>query len=364
MSATTTATEAPVSYSIAGDEEGLLTADFNYWGTTSEPQESEIVPLFTGRSSGLRAVRCPVTDIRPMGLSSFTLATHGFQVLKHASAILPPQSDSIPNFHDTELVNGTYWAELSSMLKSQLGVRSAIAVGTVVRDVQENRDDEFDVEGKKKFAGKSLQPFYIVHGDYTAPGARAHFSAAVPTFFEDTGNMEGTTESERKEFFALRQEVMAAEDAAMKEEGVTNQWNWSGKNYNGPRWGYLSVWRPLETVHRDPLGVMDARSLFRSAVKKPYVGLQRCYIDRPGFEKEFKSENPLIVAPEDGEAHKWYYISQQEADEVYALKLFDSEAHKEGSEVAQFAAHSAFCLPGRESSRARRSVEVRMLIIW
>ncbi len=150
----------------------------------------------------------------------------------------------------------------------------------------------------------------------------------------------------------------------MEAEGVADQWDWSGKNYNGPRWGYLSVWRALETVHRDPLGVMDPRSMFRPEVEKPYIGLQRVYNDRPGFEKKFRSENPLIVAPGSGNEHKWYYISQQTPEEVYALKLFDSDAHKEGSEVSQFAAHSAFSLPEQEDARARRSVEVRVMVIW
>ena len=102
----------------------------------------------------------------------------------------------------------------------------------------------------------------------------------------------------------------------MKEEGVSDQWDWSGTNYQGPRWGYLSVWRAFETVHSDPLAVMDPPTLFRGELTKPYVGLQRIYNERPGFVKRFKSENPLIVAPERGEEHRWYYISQQQAEEV------------------------------------------------
>ncbi|KAJ9610019.1 hypothetical protein H2200_006349 [Cladophialophora chaetospira] len=361
---TTTATEELPSQSVVLGDRETLKADFNYWGTTTDPQESELLAIFTGKSTGLRAVQCPVTDIRPIGLSSFNLGTHGFQVLKHSSALLPPQADSIPDFHDEKHINATYWPELVSMLKSQLGVRSAVAVGSTVRDIQENDPDEFDHKLPRRFLGKSLQPFFIVHGDYTPAGARAHFRAVVPTYFEELNNMEGTTERERKEFFQFRDEVIAAEEKAMKEEGVTDQWAWSGKNYAGPRWGYLSVWRALETVHRDPLGVMDPRSLFRPGVEKPYIGLQRDYRDRPGFEKPFKSENLLAVAPQRGDEHKWYYISQQTPEEVYALKLFDSDAQKEGSTVAPFGAHSAFSLPDQESEKVRRSVEVRVMVIW
>ncbi len=192
MSTTTIATEPPASYSLAAEGRDALTTHFNYWGTTTEPVEAEIFQIFTGTSTALRAVQSSVTDIRPLGLSSFNLSTHGFQVLRHSSAILPPQADSVPDFQDAALVNGTYWPELVSMLKSQLGVRSAVAVGSTIRDVQEADAEEFDVKQPRRMLGKSFQPFFIVHGDYTPPGARAHFRAVVPTYFQEVESMEGT----------------------------------------------------------------------------------------------------------------------------------------------------------------------------
>ena len=143
--------------------------------------------------------------------------------------------------------------------------------------------------------------------------------------------MEGTTERERDEFFKLRDKIVAAEEEGMKQEGVRDQWKWSGKNYNGPRWAMLSVWRPLETVHRDPLAVMDPKSLFKNEGKRPYVPFERIYKDRPGFEEGYRSQNLMPIAPEEDNGYKWYYISEQRPEEVYTLKLFDSEAHKEDS---------------------------------
>ncbi|OQV07421.1 hypothetical protein CLAIMM_11860 [Cladophialophora immunda] len=371
---TTTTTQTRPSYSVAlkdkNEDKDTLTASFNYWGSTSAPQESEILHIFNGSSTELQRVRCPVADIRPYGLSSFDLTTHGFQVLRHPSTLLPPQSDAVPDFHDTDLVNATYWPELVSMLKAQLGVRSAAAIGTTVRDIKETDADTFDPKNPR-FVKQSLQPFFIVHGDYTAAGARAQLRAVAPTFFEDNHNIEGTTEAERREFFALRDEIIAAEDAAMGQQGLSDQWEWSGQNYHGPRWAMLSVWRPLEPVHRDPLGVLDPRTLLSrtddDAIEKnnpAYIALQRVYKARPGFAPEFRSENMIAVAPRDGAMHQWYYISEQQPDEVYALKLFDSEAHRQGRRVAPWVAHSAFALPDQEDQRLRRSVEVRMLVIW
>ncbi|KIY00950.1 uncharacterized protein Z520_03616 [Fonsecaea multimorphosa CBS 102226] len=370
---TTTTTQAHPSYSVAleGKDKDTLTASFNYWGSTSAPQESEIQLIFTGSSTELQRVQCPVSDMRAAGLSTFNLSTHGFQVLRHSSNLLPPQRASVPDFHDTDLVNGSYWPELASMLKTQLGVRCAAAINTTVRDMAQkapdnnNKTDDGSFDPKNpRPAKRSLQPFFIVHGDYTAAGARAQMRAVAPTFFADNHNETGTTEAERDAFFNLRAEIIAAEDAAMQREGVTDHWEWSGNNYNGPRWSMLSVWRALEPVRRDPLAVLDPRSLQPGDVETPYVALQRVYKARPGFEPEFRSENMIAVAPEDGCSHQWYYISEQQPDEVYALKLFDSEAHRSRSRVAPWVAHSAFALPGQEDQPLRRSVEVRMLVIW
>jgi hypothetical protein len=366
MATTTMTVEAsqPQSPSVVLEDESPLTASFNYWGSTEQPQESEILDLISGKATHSRAVECPVMDIRPLGLSSFNLEKHGFQVLRHASKLVPPQSETVPDMKDPTVGIHQYWPEVMAMLKSQLGVRCAIGAGMVVRDKTENKPSDYDPTKPRTMVGKSLQPFFMVHGDWTEKGTRSHLRALKPDFFEDTHSVQATTEEERNEFFRLREEIMAAEDEAIKAEGVSDLWDWSGKGYNGPRWAYFSIWRALETVQRDPLAVLDAKSLFRPEVEKPYVAFQRLYPDRPGFEANFRSENPMIVAPERGDQHQWYYISHQTPEEVYALKIFDSDAGKGGSEVTPWVGHSAFRLPAQEDKEPRRSVEVRMLAIW
>ncbi|KAK4939204.1 hypothetical protein LTR10_020503 [Elasticomyces elasticus] len=359
MSNTKTETTAPPSVILKNDKS--FHAAFNYWGKTSSPEIAELHPMFSGTSPNLKTVECTVTDIRAHGPSTFNLSDHAFQILQHSSSLLPPQSKSIPDFHDDSIMKSTYWPEIISLLKSQLGLRSAAAINTTVRDVSEIKK-EMSSSNPRGDPKQKFFPFTFVHGDYTPPGGRGHMRAMLPTFFEDNGNAIGTTPEDQDEFQRLREEILAAEQEAMKEEGVSDPWQWSGKNYNGPRWGMLSVWRPLEIVHRDPLAVMDPKSLFEG-VEKPYVALKRPYKDRPGFEKEYFSENLLPVAPE-GTEHRWYWISEQTPEEVYALKLFDSEAHKQGSRVAPCAAHSAFRLPGQENQEARKSAEIRVMVIW
>ncbi|KAI1620108.1 GA4 desaturase [Exophiala viscosa] len=356
----TTATETTASTSVTLKNDRTVRAAFNYWGKTSPPEVAELHPIFSGTSPNLKTVTCTVADIRTYGLSTFNLSDHAFQILQHSSSLLSPVSQSIPDFHDDLTMKSTYWPEIISLVKSQLGVRSAAAINTTVRDVSEvNNISSSNPRANPK---QKFYPFTFVHGDYTPAGGRGHMRAMLPTFFEDNGNVKGTTAEEQDQFLRLKDEILAAEQEAMKEEGVSDPWQWSGKNYSGPRWGMLSVWRPLQTVHRDPLAVMDPRSLFEG-VEKPYVALKRPYKDRPGFEKEYFSENLLPIAPE-GKEHKWYWISEQTPEELYALKLFDSEAHKQGSRVAPCAAHSAFRLPGQEDQEARKSAEIRVMVIW
>lgn len=367
MSSTTTTLTSTVP-AITVEYDGDVPATFNYWGIEDLPEVSEIQKIFNGSSPHLRSVPTTVRDIRRYGLSHFTLNAHAFQVLQHSSSLLPPQSPTVQDFHDADLMRSTYWPELTSLLKTQLGVRAAVAINTTVRDIPADGEKQLNPNNPRADPKTSFHPFFVVHGDYTPAGGRGHMRAILPSFFEDNDCQASTSAEEREQFWRLRGEILRAEDAAMAAEGVTDQWRWSGRNYAGPRWAMLSVWRPLETVRRDPLAVMDPASLFngKSAGRRlPYASFERMYRQRPGFEEEYKSENMLPIAPRDGtQQHQWYYIRDQKAEEVLALKLFDSEAHKEGSSVAPCLPHSAFALPEQDDMPLRRSAEVRVMVIW
>lgn len=364
MSSTVTTLKATVP-AITIEHDGDVPATFNYWGIEDLPTVPEIQKIFNGSSPHLRSVPTTVQDIRCFGLSHFNLDAHAFQILQHSSSLLPPQSPKVHDFHDADLMRSTYWPELVALLKTQLGIRAAVAINTTVRDIPANGEKQLNPNNPRADPKTSFHPFFVVHGDYTPAGARGHMRAMLPSFFADNGCQESTGAEEREAFFRLRGEILLAEDAAMAAEGVADQWHWSGRNYQGPRWAMLSVWRPLETVRRDPLAVMDPGSLFDGETKrKPYASFERMYRERPGFEAEYKSENMLPIAPLEGRQHRWYYIREQRAEEVFALKLFDSEAHKEGSKVAPCLPHSAFALPDQEDKPLRRSAEVRVMIIW
>jgi hypothetical protein len=330
-----------------------IIASFNYY-TAEEPPEVDQVAILTGDSDKLGPFPVPVYSIRE-SKEEFTIDSHGFQVLKHSSSLLPPsQPDGAVDFHDTKLVRSIYWPEITALLRDSFGARAAAIMNITVRDI--NKLPTWAVDPKNPRANKSsFPPFHVVHGDYTAAGARSFVRAVAPSFFDALGTAPYTTPDERETFFKLQSEIVAAQDAAMKEAGVDDA-HWDGSNYAGPRWGMFSVWRPLSTVKRSPLAVMDARGL------TSYVELPRVYRNRPGFVAEYTSSNLTACGPE-GVEHHWYYLPDQKVDEVYAIKHFDSESQKKGGPVSG-SPHSAFELEGTGALPARRSAELRAIVIW
>jgi hypothetical protein len=63
------------------------------------------------------------------------------------------------------------------------------------------------------------------------------------------------------------------------------------------------------------------------------------------------------------EGQKWYFISEQDPEEVLVIGLFDSERDKD-TVAAGGTLHSSVDLPGTEAEEARESVELRCLAIW
>lgn len=125
------------------------------------------------------------------------------------------------------------------------------------------------------------------------------------------------------------------------------------------RWAIINTWRGITTVTRDPLGMLDARSVdnselvgvFSAFPKKGATGaFGNAYEAGEGFETS------QVIA---GDKHKWYYVSNLQPDEALVFKQFDSK--KDGR--ARRAPHSAFQTK-YDSGPPRQSIEVRSLVFW
>lgn len=335
-------------------------ASFNYYNSDRPLKEDDVSILSAAgqmeESDRLKSFSLPVYSIRG-NEEMFSLDVHGFCILKHSSCLLSPNKlDAAVDFHNPDLVKSTYWPEITALMQERLGARAAAVINTTVRDIATRDAATYDPKNPRKGPNSSYPPFYIVHGDYTATGARNHLRAVVPTFYEDIGTSQYTTAKARDAFLSLQSQVVAAQDMAMKKTGLDNL-SWNGEHYSGPRWAMFSIWRPLSTVHRSPLAILDSRDL------NSWVELPRVYRSRPGFLSEYKSTNLIARGPAEGAEHRWYWLPDQRDDEVFAIKLFDSESQKKGG-PAFGAAHSAFELEETSHIPPRRSVELRVIVIW
>jgi hypothetical protein len=113
------------------------------------------------------------------------------------------------------------------------------------------------------------------------------------------------------------------------------------------RFAVINVWRPIRgPVQESPLAVCDAQSMRQDDFVKHVLK----YRDRDG-EVYSVAYNPN---------HRWYYIPNQQREEVLLLKCYDSDGRR-----ARFTAHSAFEDPSSPpEAAARESVEVRTLVFF
>ena len=106
----------------------------------------------------------------------------------------------------------------------------------------------------------------------------------------------------------------------------------------------INVWRPIKTVRKDPLGLMDATSI-------PDTDLVPVKLIYPDWVGESWTIRP-------NEKHKWYYLREQSPEEVLIFKCFDSKTDRKARRVP----HSAFVNEKFVDAEGRESIEVRAYV--
>jgi hypothetical protein len=116
---------------------------------------------------------------------------------------------------------------------------------------------------------------------------------------------------------------------------------------SGRRFAVVNVWRPIVGPVRDsPLALIDA-----SSVSKPdLLAAALLYPERKGeiYYVRFNA------------AHRWWYLSDMQSDEVWVFKNYDSA--NDGR--ARFTPHTAFIDTTREQVAPRESVEFRTFVVF
>ncbi|OCT52860.1 GA4 desaturase [Cladophialophora carrionii] len=309
-----------------------------------------------------------IAELRNAKEGTAQLATHGFTAIRHPTTMnSPPYSPA--SWKEPTLLKQLYVPETEEMVKQVTGAKTVITEALLLRSAiwseadalathaghgdqeggevkpAEKSQAEKDLElGFPQFIGFSPQhggasPAPKVHLDYAPNGARTHLRKYHPTM---TAVAKPIIEAEEK---------LLAEGKSLRDEYAS-----SGL---GPRWALYSIWRPLKRVRRDPLALGDARTFLESdyvpvIVKTPNLGVSE-------ESKETHDTESYLARWSSGQ--KWYFISEQEPEEVLVIGLFDSERDKE-TVAAGGTLHSSVDLEGTENEEARESIELRCLAIW
>jgi hypothetical protein len=111
------------------------------------------------------------------------------------------------------------------------------------------------------------------------------------------------------------------------------------------RYQIINIWRPIETILKDPIAVADANTV-------PDADL----VEADMTENDFPGKQ-WVVRHDSG--HAWYYKYRMAPADVLLIKCFDSD-----TQVARRALHSAFEDAAHSEEQSRQSIEVRCLVCY
>jgi GA4 desaturase len=76
---------------------------------------------------------------------------------------------------------------------------------------------------------------------------------------------------------------------------------------------------------------------------------------------EYINEAISLLPPKEPSKQKWFWVPEQQSDEVLFVKFADTGAT---GDMAKHCVHGSPIIPGTESEEARCSIEVRVLAFW
>jgi hypothetical protein len=287
--------------------------------------------------------------------SPITLSTHNFTAVKHTTSLPTPLG--LSSLSPANL-NSVYYPEIQRIVQSLTKCRSVQILSTAIRTIhhEDQRPPSLSSTTSHDGEGKGL-----TLDEESLDMSRIHVVGSKPTdlMFPARGvHCDMTPLGASLTIRHTRPAMFEASKAIIDAEGADPTYHLTDgtADYRGPRYAFFSLWRPLKKVRRDPLAVAD----YFSIPKQDYVGVG---VKSRGFTGDYVGELSMISARKAGE-HRWYWIPEQDVDEVLVVKLFDSESQRRGSGVAGGTGHGSPELEVEEDREARESVEVRALALW
>ncbi|CAK3795458.1 Hypothetical predicted protein [Lecanosticta acicola] len=267
------------------------------------------------------------------------LDIQGFTYVEHQSALAEDAWFAEGN------IENVYVAECIGLILNATGASRAIVDGISFRrkSPQDQDNDQFymlkrgcdlDVAVSKiprgvmrvtgRQAATSLQPSRAFHVDYSVKG------------------LQDTVRWCRKDIVEVAKPTIDAEDAGLS-----------------PRYAAYSIWRPLKTVTKDPIAVLD----WRTADKSELVAASSRALSGVTEDGEYIRESLIATPPKNPKSQTWYWMPEQEPHEVLIIKFSDTGAVKDGN-IARHCVHGSPKLNGTEGLPDRESIECRILAFW
>jgi hypothetical protein len=250
-----------------------------------------------------------ITDIRGRE-EDFTLEKQGFKVI-HL------ENENEYDFSSNEGIKRTWLPTVETILKQAIGAKLVIPFDHHIRRFSLSKaltmHQNPNPNASKTFIGDN-------GFDILGPARRVHVD----------GDISG----------AQMQEFLTPEQLA---------------EFSHRPYAVLNVWHPLRTVRKDPLAVLDTRTLQRGdMVRDAFVIF--------GHEEKDVIENVGIKKPADPNRHQWYFVKDLTAQEALVFKIIDK---REGQEDCLGVAHSSFIDPETEGlPEDREGIEVRSLCFF
>mmetsp|Transcript_99715 Transcript_99715/g.157834 ORF Transcript_99715/g.157834 Transcript_99715/m.157834 type:complete len:370 (+) Transcript_99715:70-1179(+) len=240
----------------------------------------------------------------------FKLEQHGFQLVSTHGLGIDETSGSLVDFFDAdEFVQKVFPQVEREVLQLISGATRVIAFDHIVRDpsrVAEELSNTDSQVPRTRFLQGTLGN---AHGDYTARSGRSRAEQLLAPF----------------------------EDASTIQKALSD------------RFAMINVWVPLETVRTSPLALCTWSS----------VSPKDVLTNRLHFKHRIGETYKVKFSPN----QRWVFFSEASPTEAIVFKTYDSS-----SEASRFCLHSAFRLPEEEMGQTclptRRSVEVRLLVLW
>ncbi|EAQ84336.1 hypothetical protein CHGG_08350 [Chaetomium globosum CBS 148.51] len=285
--------EAPVrSLSLGPKQKHNVATTLNYWDDPGDGSGPSPIFIGRGRVSNKRPHRAhgfEVIDITGEE-DKYSLDTHGFQYCRNES--------TEKEFIDEEAIRSIYYEECRNLLKDITGARRIHIFNHKVR------------RGPTQWHHLGLDGNNLAN---RGPVTRTHVDQSY-------------TGAELR----LRWEFPDPEEADELLER---------------RYQIINIWRPIETILKDPIAVADANSVPDSDLVAAAM-----------VEEDFEGESWVV---RHNPNHRWHFKYRMTPEDVLLIKCFDSDTF-----LARRALHSAFEDPAYREERSRQSIEVRCLVLY